>query len=126
MKPLGNGNFARKQGPQGLFAVVAQEDEAVHLHLRKHGARHTEKFAFARALGDVVCFPGTPLSAINNLHKAERQAVGRAFAAEFLAPVEMVLEMCADGMDIDEIARRLDVSPMVVDHQVENHAARVA
>ncbi|MDE0423014.1 MAG: hypothetical protein OXK76_19280 [Gammaproteobacteria bacterium] len=123
---LGNGNFARKQGPQGLFAVVAQEAEVVHLHLRKHGAGHTEKFAFARALGDVVCFPGTPLSAINNLHNAERQAVGRAFAAEFLAPVQMVLEMYGDGLDIDEIARQLDVNPMVVNHQVENHAARVA
>ena len=123
---LGNSGFAKKHGPAGLAAVVAKQDDFVHLHVCKRRVGQTEKFAFARGIGDAICFPETPLSAINNLHNAERQAVGRAFAAEFLAPVETVLGMYRESGDIDEIARHLDVSPMVVNHQVENHAGTVA
>ena len=75
---------------------------------------------FARAIGDAICFPESTLSAINALHKAERQAVGRAFAAELLAPVKTVLDMDESGLDTDEIADILDVGTAVVERQLEN------
>ena len=127
-KKLGGAKFRRKQGPREIFAVVARENHDIHVHLRERGkakwAKSVETFAFARALGDAVCFSETPLSMINDLHKAERQAVGRAFAAEFVAPAETVLGMREEGRDIDEIAGLLDVNPTVVNHHIENARRR--
>ena len=57
---------------------------------------------------------------VNRLHQAERQAAGRAFAAEFLAPVESVLRMIESGLDDEEIAGSFDVSPQVIAWQIEN------
>ena len=57
---------------------------------------------------------------VNNLHDAERQAAGRAFAAEFLAAVEKVLDMFRDGRDIDEISASFNVTSQVIAHQIEN------
>ena len=57
---------------------------------------------------------------VNNLHDAERQAAGRAFADEFLAPVEKVLDMVDDGRDIDEISASFNVTSQVIAHQIEN------
>ena len=122
---LGGNSFERKRGPHsGTYAIVARDDDGVHVHLRDRGtakwARTTERFAFARAVGDAVCFPESTFSPINNLHRAERQAVGRAFAAEFLAPIATVLEMRDGGLDVDEIAGHLDVNELVVQLQIDN------
>lgn len=59
---------------------------------------------------------------MNSLHQAERQAAGRAFAAEFLAPVDSVLEMVEGGLDDDEIAGSFNVSPQVIAWQIENRS----
>ena len=121
---LGCGRFERIYGPQGLYAVVGQRDDGVRIHLRDRGrtrwARCAERFVFARAIGDAICFPDSTLSAINGLHQAERQAVGRAFADEMLAPVETVLDMDGSGLDADEIADVLDVGTTVVERQLDS------
>ena len=57
---------------------------------------------------------------VNNLHDAERQAAGRAFAAEFLAPVEKVLDMMHHGRDVEEISASFNVTSQVIAHQIEN------
>lgn len=126
---LGGAHFARTGGSPGrstVYAVVDRQEDDIHVHLRDRGrqtwAKNAETFAFARAIGDAVLFPETPLSIINGLHRAERQAEGRAFAAEFVAPREIVLDMYQEGRDVDEIAGLLEVNPKVVDHQVENSA----
>ena len=62
----------------------------------------------------------TPRSVVNELRDAERQAAGRAFAAEFLAPVQSVLDMVDSGRDDYEIAGSFKVSPLVVARQIEN------
>lgn len=51
--------------------------------------------------------PGTVRSVVNGLHEADRQAAGRAFAAEFLAPIDEVLSMKESGADIAAIADEL-------------------
>ncbi len=126
---LGGARYGRKRGPRGMYAVVdCREGDAAHIHLVERGAKNwqrtAETFAFARAIGHVVCFSDAPLSTVNGLHRAERQAVGRAFAAEFVAPENIVRQMRHDGYEIEEIAGSLCVNPMVIDHQMENSSRR--
>jgi hypothetical protein len=96
----------------------------VFIHLRDHGkspqARAAQLFSFARAVGDVACFPVAERSPVNELHSAYRQAAGRAFAAEFLAPIDEVRSMHADGHDAVTIADELSVSTTAVERQLEN------
>ena len=121
---LGGGDFACTSGVPGVFALVCREDDDVRIHVRERGAwdwaRQAERFAFARAIGDVVCFGDARRSVVNGLHQADRQAAGRAFAAEFLAPVDSVLDMVGSGLDDDEIAGSFHLSPQVIARQIEN------
>ena len=124
-RTLGGRNFAPAQDLSGAQAVILRDDSDVRIHLRERGRRQqwsawAENFAFARAVGDAVCYPEAGRSVVNNLHDAERQAAGRAFAAEFLAPVEKVLDMYHDGRDIDEISASFNVTSQVIAHQIEN------
>ena len=120
---LGSASFACAPGVPGISALVCRGDD-IRIHVRQRGpwewARHAESFAFARAVGDVICFGDTRRSVVNSLHRAERQAAGRAFAAEFLAPVESVLDMVDSGLDDEEIAGSFSVSPQVIAWQIEN------
>ena len=121
---LGAGSFTCTPGVAGIFALVCRGDEDIRIHVRERGAwdwaRHAESFAFARAIGDVVCFGDARRSVVNGLHQAERQAAGRAFAAEFLAPVESVLDMADGGCDVDEISGSFNVASQVIARQIEN------
>lgn len=125
---LGGKRFRREQGPAGLAALVTRDDGQVHVHLRRRGraawAQSAEKFAFARAIGDAICFPHTRRAPINGLHRAERQAVGRAFAAEFTAPSDAVLEMWREGQDVDEIAGHFGVSSRVIENEIDDSRRR--
>ena len=105
----------------GIRALVQRDGDAVRVHLR----RGDTLFAFGRAVGDALANPPTARAVVNDLHDASRQACGRAFAAEFLAPVEEVLSMRDDGRDTPTIAREFGVSASVIERQVEN-AARIA
>ena len=123
-RKLGTRDFAPTSAIPGVLALIARSEEDVHVHLRGHEPNEwtlqAQNFAFARAIGDAVCFPDTQRSIVNELRDAERQAAGRAFAAEFLAPVQSVLDMVDSGRDDYEIAGSFKVSPIVVAHQIEN------
>ena len=123
---LGNGRFQRVHAEDiepGLRAVV-EPGAGVHLRDRGRGkfswATQAETFALTRAIGSVLCLPQTERRVVNNLHYAEQQAVGRAFAAEFLAPMSNVREMAEDGLEAHEIAHEFKVSSPVVTHQLSN------
>ena len=121
---LGSESFECTPGVSGIFALTCRDDGDVRIHVRERGsedwARHAENFAFARAVGNVVCCRDVRRSVVNGLHQADLQAAGRAFAAEFLAPVESVLDMIDDGRDVDEVAGSFSVSPRVIARQIEN------
>ena len=121
---LGGRRFAPATGLSGVLALVSHDNDDVRIHLRDRGRRQwaqwAENFAFSRALGDAVCFPDSQRSVVNELHDAEHQAAGRAFAAELLAPVEKVLDMQHGGLDIDAISGALNVTSQVIVHQLEN------
>jgi uncharacterized protein (DUF433 family) len=57
---------------------------------------------------------------VNELHEAFRQGAGRAFAAEFLAPVEEVVAWRAKGQDTARIADEYEVSTTLIERQIEN------
>lgn len=120
---LGGGAFDVAGFVAGIRAVVQTRNGATHVHLRKVNSRYrdsSELFAFARAIGDAVANPPAERSAVNDLHDATRQATGRAFAAEFLAPVDEVLSMREDGKDLSEMAERFGVAKDVVERQLQN------
>lgn len=109
----------------GLRALRSYDDKAeAHVHLKDHGkspaSKGAEVFALARAIGDACCYPDAQRAAVNELYLASRQAAGRAFAAEFLAPLNEIESMSRDGADISTIAGEFGVSPVVVEHQLEN------
>lgn len=119
---LGAPHFALADSVDGLTALRSDKDDGVYLHVRKQGqsAASSHIFAFARAVGDAVCFPEQNRAAVNELHEAYRQAAGRAFAAEFLAPAEEVLTLRSQGRDTASIASEFGVAPPLVERQIEN------
>ncbi len=104
----------------GIFAMGSSGEGTPRVHLRKRASQEDQNFDFARAVGYVACFPDSSRFVINNLHRSNRQAVTRAFAAELLAPGEIVSGMHEEGHDPYLIADRLGVPTQVVQHQLEN------
>ena len=77
-------------------------------------------FTLARAIGDCLAF-ASPTSCVANLY-TERQAVGRAFAAEFIAPRDGVVRMIEDDERTpSQVARHYGTTTTVVRHQWENN-----
>lgn len=112
--------FAPAPRIEGLRALRSETGDDVFIHLRETGSESSNLFGFARACGDVVCFPAPARSVVNDLRSAYRQAAGRAFAAEFLAPIDEIKSMEADGLDTLSMAAELGVSSEVIDLQIEN------
>ena len=118
---LGGDRFEVAASVSGLRAVVANKGDATHVHLRAAATyQGVELFALARALGDAVANPPAERSVVNDLHQAARQATGRAFAAEFLAPIDEILSLQEDGKDLHEMAAAFGVAEEVVGRQQEN------
>ena len=108
----------------GISALRREAFGDIHVHVRNYGdfdgAGATHLFALARAVGDAACFPEPQASPINRLQHAYRQAAARAFAAEFLAPIDEIRSMQEDEHDEYSMANEFGVSPMVIQHQIEN------
>ncbi len=120
---LGARSFEVMREVEGLQALRTDGRDGVHIHLRSLGGSARSPnylFAFSRAVGDAMCFPEPGNAAINELRSAHRQAAGRAFAAEFLAPIDEIRSMRRDGRDTLSIAGDLGVSAAVIEHQEEN------
>ncbi len=78
------------------------------------------KFLLARAIGDFVVFRSSA-SCVANLY-TDRQAVGRAFAAEFVAPAEGVVHMIEDdGWSVTRVAAHYGATEDVIKHQYDNN-----
>ena len=123
---LGNPRFESTVQDLGVGALVSRSNGSVQVHLSdSNGSERdprSQKFVFARAVGDAFCFPMDGHSVVNGLHGAERQATNRAFAAEFLAPVDEVRAMASARRTSPEIADALDVDLAVIAHQLENES----
>jgi hypothetical protein len=108
----------------GIRALRTDKPNGVHIHMRSFGssprAPLAHLFNFARAVGDAACFPEESRAPINELQSAYRQAAGRAFAAEFLAPIDEIKSMQLDRRDYDAIAAEFGVSTATIERQIEN------
>jgi hypothetical protein len=122
----GDGEFSLAPEVDGIQALRHEEPDGIYVHLRDHGDHRrvsaTHLFAFTRAVGDAVCFSGRETAPINRLIRAYRQAAGRAFAAEFLAPIDEINSMREDSFDEYSIAHHFGVSTQVIAHQIENES----
>lgn len=117
-------NYSLAPSVDGINALRRETPNGIDVHVRNHGhydgADIPNRFALARAIGDAACFPSPDTAPINRLRHAYRQAAGRAFAAEFLAPIDEILSMRADEHDTYSIAAEMGVSSQVIEHQLEN------
>jgi DNA-binding transcriptional ArsR family regulator len=116
-----NGFSLSREAPGSLRAVQSSSEGDPAIFVEDEGD-FTSSFVFARAVGDYLEF-GSELSCVADLY-TDRQAVGRSFAAEFMAPSNAVVEMI-EGEDrpITQIAEHFGVSPTVIHHQYQNSAA---
>jgi Zn-dependent peptidase ImmA (M78 family) len=84
----------------------------------------TQRFTLARALWHYL-WEDTLFFLVTTAY-TDRQKVERAFAAELLAPASGIAGLlgfdpaAASQEDVDLVAEALNVSPMVVQHQLEN------
>jgi hypothetical protein len=121
-RAFGTGDFrVSSSRVQGIRAVVNTENQRSKI-LVGGGTLppQTKLFSFARAVGDAIVFESPQRTAITD-NETSRQAVGRAFAAELLAPAAIVLHHYRDGWTVEDIALERGVSDRVIQHQIENH-----
>ncbi|MDY4284340.1 ArsR family transcriptional regulator [Xanthomonas sp. LF06-19] len=104
--PLG----AFQEETKGVPTVLVQEEWGVT----------GGTFALARSIGDYLVFQSKK-SCVTNSY-TDRQAVGRAFAAEFMAPAVGVIAMVdEDGKSFGEVASHYGVHFDVVNYQYRNN-----
>lgn len=93
-------------------------------------SKQSRLFAQARALGRALVRPGRRSFLLSAVHSRDER-VARAFAAELLAPAEGIREVLdelgkQDDVALEAVARRFDVSPLLVRHQYDNQLARTS
>lgn len=104
--------------PGALRAFQSIEGDVPTFVVENEGAK-SSAFVLARAIGDYVAF-GSHASCVADLY-TDRQAVGRAFAAEFMAPKDAVVQMIeVEDRPVAMVADHFGVSPSVVHRQYEN------
>jgi hypothetical protein len=113
----------------GMQALGFAEGSSVgQLVLAKEYPTRSRRFTAARALWRVSHDPHGIFLVVAAY--GTRQKIERAFAAEFLAPAEGIREIIADPSvvsldELEKVADRFGVSPMVIKHQVENQLSGV-
>jgi hypothetical protein len=110
-----------RTAPAGVL-VRRGGDEIRQALGRKH--RLARRFEAARLFAEDLLSPTSERWLVASDAKTARQKVQRAFAAEFLAPFDALMErLRGDFTDdsVEEVAAEFDVSPRVVVSQLSNH-----
>lgn len=110
---------------EGLRAEANGLDETPKIVVAGLPIPTSRTFAMMRAIGDFVVYGEAGRAPVTDTYSF-RQGVGRAFAAEMLAPRAVVLDMDRQGMTTEEIAAVRHISEVVVVHHLNNAQARVA
>lgn len=106
------------EAPGSLRAFQSIDGEVPVIILEDEGPL-SSAFVLARGIGDFIAF-GDRASCVADLY-TDRQAVGRAFAAEFLAPRDAVVQMIeVEDHPVAVVADHFGVSAPVVHRQYEN------
>ena len=113
---------ASSSAPASLRAFQSQVRDAPTIVAEDEGPRNTA-FILARATGDFLAFQ-SKASCVADLY-TDRQAVGRAFAAEFLAPARGVVTMIEEeDQPISRVADHYGVPYEVISNQFTNNYRR--
>lgn len=117
---LGAGDrFGLSVEAPGSLRAFQSIDGKVPVIIVENEGPHSSAFVLARGIGDFIAF-GDRASCVADLY-TDRQAVGRAFAAEFMAPREAVVHMIEmEDQSVAVVADHFGVSPSVVHRQYEN------
>lgn len=117
---FGAGEFQTSPAaPGALRAFQSQTNSAPTIVVQKESVADT-KFVLARAIGDFLVYRSRT-SCVADLY-TDRQAVGRAFAAEFIAPAEGVVRMIEDDdLSMKRVADHYGAPEEVIYHQYDNN-----
>jgi hypothetical protein len=102
--------------------ALANREEAGHRFLFRNSRNDGRRFEVARLIGDVLAVPRAWQIATST--RTARQKLQRAFATEFLAPIDGVSEFLSDDLSDEAVsatAEHFQVSDLVIRHQIENH-----
>ena len=107
---------------RGVHALATGALNAPFVVTRPQGRREGRRFDRARAL-DVLVSSETPRLVTASFDPDQQES--RAFAAELLAPADLLRQLLTsrfvDRDDIAALAAKLEVSPMLIEHQLHNH-----
>ncbi|MEG3789341.1 hypothetical protein V1318_04335 [Lysobacter sp. CCNWLW3] len=107
-------------GSDEILAFQSNAQDAPTMLVRSGWEEPYAAFFLARAIGDYLVFQSKK-SCVSNKY-TDRQAVGRAFAAEFMAPAAGVIAMIdEEELSMTKVAAHYGVSEDVVRHQYENN-----
>lgn len=108
------------EAPGSLRGFLSVEEDMPAVIIQNEGPL-TSAFVLARGIGDYLAF-GNRASCVADLY-TDRQAIGRAFAAEFMAPRYSVTRLIEEeDRSVAQVADHFGVSPTVVHRQYENQA----
>jgi hypothetical protein len=111
-------------GDEPIRGFLGHGDDVPVVVVRQEGPRNTT-FLASRAIGDYLVY-GSREAPIMDIY-SDRQAVGRAFAAEFMAPASGVIHMIdEEGEPVSSVAAHYGVPREVILHQYENNVAQYA
>jgi hypothetical protein len=121
----GDGKFAPSSaGEEALRGFQGFTNDAPVVVVKDEGPRSTA-FLMSRGVGDYLVY-GSREAPIANIY-SDRQAVGRAFAAEFMAPAQSVVHMIdEEQIPFATVANHYGVEREVIIHQYENSVAQYA
>ena len=109
---------------QPLRGFLSHRDDIPVVVVRNEGSKSTA-FLMSRAIGDYLVY-GSREAPIADIY-SDRQAIGRAFAAEFMAPAQGVIHMIEEEQaPLVTVAEHYGVDLGVVRRQYENNIAQYA
>jgi DNA-binding MarR family transcriptional regulator len=121
----GDSQFASSSAGEELLRGFQTRGDEIPIIIAKEEGPNSTAFLVSRAIGDYLVH-GSREAPIANIY-SNRQAIGRAFAAEFMAPAQGVIHMIdEENVPLATVAEHYGVGREVVRHQYENNIAQYA
>jgi DNA-binding transcriptional ArsR family regulator len=121
---FGADTFQASPTAPGQLRAFQSEVNGVPTIVVEEECEASTKFLLARAIGDFLVYRTSP-SCVADLY-TDRQAIGRAFAAELIAPAEGVVRLIEDeDLSISRVAQHYGATDDVIHHQYRNNYKRL-
>jgi|GEM_PF-5019867 len=111
-----------------LFGVVVADHESnIKIALSEKKLQSSHLFSYCRALSEYFTMDLDSVGVVSSTESWSQQ-VSRAFAAEFLAPIDALVEKLGERDvvfrdDIAELSDTVHVSEWLIRHQIENQTS---